>query len=94
MFTIPATFQQDKMSDIDRIDELIIGLLNKSGKPVSTYKIAKETKLAWSTINIHCYKLKSLGLMDETTQVSHIGQKKVMWKLTAKTPTLDKFMKK
>jgi hypothetical protein len=45
-------------------------------------------------VNIHCYKLKSLGIMDEKTITSPVGQKKVIWKLTAKTPTLDKFMKR
>jgi predicted transcriptional regulator len=82
------------MADIDRIDEFIIELLRKSEKPMSTYKIAKEVKIAWSTVNIHCYKLKSVGALEEKTVTSAIGQKKVMWKLTAKTPTLDKFMKK
>jgi predicted transcriptional regulator len=82
------------MAELDRIDELVIELLRKSEKPVSTYKIAKEVKIAWSTVNIHCYKLKSLGIMDEKTVTSPVGQKKVMWKLTAKTPTLDKFMKR
>jgi len=82
------------MAEIDRIDELILELLGKSEKPMSTYKIAKEAKLAWSTVNIHCYKLKSLNLLGEKATISPIGQKKVMWKLTAKTPTLDKFMKR
>lgn len=82
------------MAEIDRIDELILELLGKSEKPMSTYKIAKEAKLAWSTVNIHCYKLKSLNLLEEKTIISSIGQKKVMWKLIAKTPTLDKFMKR
>lgn len=82
------------MTEIDRIDELVIELLRKSEKPMSTYKIAKEAKLAWSTVNIHCYKLKSLGMLDEQTITTPIGQKKVIWKLTAKTPTLDKFTKK
>lgn len=82
------------MTDIDRIDELMLELLEKSEKPMSTYKIAKEAKLAWSTVNIHCYKLKSLNLIEERRDISHIGQKKVVWKLTAKTPTLDKFMKR
>lgn len=83
-----------KMTDIDRIDELIVEVLGKSEKPISTYKLAKDAKLAWSTINIHCYKLKSMGLIEEKTVTSPVGQKKVMWKLSAKTPTLDKFMKK
>ena len=82
------------MADLDRIDELIIEILGNSAKPISTYKLAKEAKIAWSTVNIHCYKLKSMGYMEEETQISPVGQKKVMWKLTAKTMTLEKFMKK
>lgn len=83
-----------KMTELDRIDELIVELLRKSEKPMSTYKIAKEIKISWSTVNIHCYKLKSFNVLEEKTITSQIGQKKVVWELVTKTPTLDKFMKK
>lgn len=82
------------MVEIDRIDELILKLLEKSDRPMSTYKIAKEGKIAWSTANIHCYKLKAMNFIEERTIKTDIGQKKVVWKLTVKTPTLDKFFKK
>ncbi|HEX54538.1 MAG: hypothetical protein DRO95_04105 [Candidatus Altiarchaeales archaeon] len=80
--------------ELDRIDDIIMEILEKSDKPMTTYKIAKEGKIAWSTANTHCYKLKALGILEEKTIRTEIGQKKVVWKLTAKTPTLDKFIKK
>ena len=69
------------MREIDRIDKLILELLRKS-QPMTTYKIAKEAKLTWSTVITHCYKLKSFGLLEEKTIISPIGKKKIMWNLT------------
>ncbi len=79
---------------MDDIDRMIIKLLEKSEEPLSTYKIAKEGKIAWSTTNIHCYKLKSMGILREKTIDAGFGRRKVLWRLTAKTLTLDRFVKK
>jgi len=63
---------------MNRIDKLILELLRKSPKPMSTYEIARKAKLTWSTVITHCYKLKSRGLLEEKTIVSPFGQKKVV----------------
>ena len=63
------------------IDRLITTALKDSGKPLSTYRIAKCANVSWSTANAHCYKLKSLGVLDLRTVKSHTGQKKVFWQL-------------
>ncbi|MEA3255716.1 MAG: hypothetical protein U9Q22_07785 [Candidatus Altiarchaeota archaeon] len=63
------------------IDRLIVITLKSRGKPLSTYELAKETKISWSTANTHCYKLKSVGLVDRRSVRSHFGQKKVFWSL-------------
>jgi len=81
----------DQMN-LDKIDGLVVGILNKSEKPLTVYKIAKEAKLSWATVNIHCYKLKSQGALVDTVSDLPTGQKKIFWCLSAQTPTLDKFM--
>ncbi len=65
---------------MDEIDELIESTLKKAGKPQSTYQIAKDTGLSWSTINAHCYKLKSMRIIGGKLEVAKIGQrKKLLW---------------
>lgn len=66
---------------MDRIDALIMEILKNSKNPLSAYMIAKEAKISWSTANTHCYKLKSVGLVDSRSVRSHFGQKKVFWSL-------------
>ncbi|MEA3229987.1 MAG: winged helix-turn-helix domain-containing protein [archaeon] len=65
---------------MDEIDELIESTLETAGKPVSTYQLAKDTGLSWSTVNAHCYKMKSMGIVDGKFEVARIGQrKKLLW---------------
>lgn len=65
---------------MDEIDELIESTLKKAGNPMSTYQVAKDTGLSWSTINAHCYKLKSMGIIGGKLEVAKIGQrKKLLW---------------
>ena len=70
--------ERDAMSPIDR---LIVITLKSNEKPLSTYKLAKEANVSWSTVNAHCYKLKSMGLVDRRSTKSHFGQKKIFWSL-------------
>lgn len=73
------------MEDINTpIDRLIITTLKKSKEPVSTYGIAKHNGISWSTANTHCYKLKSMGIINGKIRSSHLGQKKVFWYLEGK----------
>ena len=82
----------DLMTSMDKIDGIVVDVLNKSEKPLTVYKIAKEARLSWATVNIHCYKLKSQGLLVDNASDLVTGQKKIFWCLSAKTPTLDNFV--
>lgn len=78
--------------ELDRIDELVIDILTKSGEPLTTYKIAKDIGVAWSTVNIHCYKLKSMNMLKEEIVNPEYGRKKIYWELTGKTPKLSEYI--
>ncbi|HDN83491.1 MAG TPA: HTH domain-containing protein [Candidatus Altiarchaeales archaeon] len=71
--------------DITPIDRLILTTLKSSKKPLTTYKIAKKTKLSWSTANTHCYKLKSMGLLEMNKVKNRVGQIKIFWDLKDKS---------
>ena len=69
--------QGDKTSD--NLDSVIRDVLFRSQKPLSTYEIAKKAGVSWSTVNIHCFKLKTQGLFKNKSE-SIIGRrKKVVW---------------
>lgn len=62
------------------VDKTILNLLKKSGKPLSTYQIAKKAKVTWPTANSHCYKLKSMNLIENKQEKSKFGpNEKVIW---------------
>ncbi len=72
--------ENDMRDMIDEIDELIESTLKKNAEPLSTYQLAKDTGLSWSTINAHCYKLKSMNVIKGKLVVAKIGQrKKLIW---------------
>lgn len=63
---------------LSTLDKEIIKLLKKA--PLSTYQITKELKVSWSTVNSHCYKLKSMNILDSKIEESKFGLKpKVIW---------------
>ncbi|RLI95646.1 MAG: hypothetical protein DRO92_01640 [Candidatus Altiarchaeales archaeon] len=66
---------------INAVDRIIMLALKKSKRPLSTYQIAKNANLSWSTANTHCYKLKSIGVLHMQRVRNHLGQTKVIWKL-------------
>jgi len=70
---------------LDKVDEFIVGILNKSAKPLTVYQIAKEAGLSWATVNIHCYKLKSNGVVNDNIYECGPGQKKTLWCVPEKT---------
>jgi predicted transcriptional regulator len=62
------------------IDKKILRLLKKVKSPLSTYKIAKRVNVTWPTAISHCYKLKSIGLIESRYEKSKFGpKKKVVW---------------
>ena len=65
---------------LDEVDDLIVKIIRKEGKPASTYNIAKLCDISWATANSHCYKLKSLNVIDGKLESGKIGaRKKVVW---------------
>lgn len=73
-------FMSDDGMVLDEVDNFIVKIIKKEGKPVSTYNIAKIGDISWATANSHCYKLKSLGVLDGKFETGKIGaRKKVIW---------------
>ena len=64
---------------MSKTDDLIKSVLAKPKKPLSTYQIAKLAGISWSTVNMHCYKLKANGIVDCREEESRTGAKKVIW---------------
>ena len=62
------------------VDELTIHVLKKTKKPLSTYELAKQVGISWSTANTHCYKLKAEGKIKGKLEEAKIGNsKKMLW---------------
>ena len=62
------------------VDQITQQILKKSKLPISTYELAKQANISWSTANIHCYKLKSEGKIKGKLEKANIGQgKKMLW---------------
>lgn len=65
---------------LSEIDKKILNLLKKLKKPLSTYQIAKKISVTWPTAISHCYKLKSMGLIESKLEESKFGPKeKLVW---------------
>jgi DNA-binding CsgD family transcriptional regulator len=62
---------------LSALEKEILRILKQ--KTLSTYQLAKELKVSWSTVNTHCYKLKSLGLVENTLEKPKFGREKVLW---------------
>ena len=73
-----------KWDELAPIDRLIVRIIKKSKRPMSTYMISKNAKLSWSTINTHCYKLMSIGVLDSRIEETPFGQKKILWKVKSR----------
>ena len=65
---------------LSEIDKKIVSALKSSKNPLSTYQIAKKVSVTWPTAISHCYKLKSLDMIDCKYTDSKFGsKKKVVW---------------
>ncbi len=67
---------------IGKADKVVLRLLEKSGRALSTYEIAKALKLSWATVNTHCYKLMSFGVISGRNEEVKIGMKRIVWELS------------
>lgn len=66
--------------EIKGVEEAIVELLKKEGKPLSTYQIAKKIGVSWSTANTYCYKLKDKGVIKGEEKIARVGMnKKMVW---------------
>lgn len=66
---------------LGKADKIIIKLLKKSERALSTYEIAKMLNLSWATANTHCYKLMSLGEISGRNEEVKIGMRRIVWVL-------------
>jgi len=70
-------------TDIDTLIENLLKTAKNDNNPknsLSTYIIAKEVGISWSTANVHCYKLKGDGMIDGKVEHAKVGaNKKMMW---------------
>lgn len=64
---------------LGKVEKLVFDTIKKAKNPISTYELAKKAKVSWSTANTHCYKLKSLGLIDSKNEEIKIGSKRIVW---------------
>ena len=75
--------KQSKESNVS-IDALILKAIPKLHKAnathPSTYQIAKDVSISWSTANIHCLQLKSKDKIDGEEVCAAVGSgKKMVW---------------
>jgi len=74
--------QGDKsVASSTNLDSLIQDLLRKSRKPLSTYELAKKTGVSWSTANIHCFKLKTAGVVKNRVEQRLGARMRVIWSM-------------
>ncbi|MCK5373587.1 MAG: hypothetical protein KAJ20_04565 [Candidatus Aenigmarchaeota archaeon] len=66
---------------LGKADKIIIKLLKKSERALSTYEIAKMLNFSWATANTHCYKLMSLGEISGRNEELKIGMRRIVWVL-------------
>ncbi len=67
---------------LGKADKIILKLLKKSERALSTYEIAKLLNLSWATANVHCYKLMSFGAISGRNEEVKIGMRRIVWTLT------------
>ena len=52
------------MWKMQEIDKLILFLLSEAQEPMTTYEIAQEIGISWSTANSYLWKLKDKGKVE------------------------------
>lgn len=64
---------------LNKVGNIIVNVLKKSSRPLSTYEIAKLANISWATANTYCYKLKSFDFMDCKNEEVKVGVKRIIW---------------
>ncbi|MFP4045786.1 MAG: winged helix-turn-helix transcriptional regulator [Candidatus Aenigmatarchaeota archaeon] len=83
--------EKDIEEEVSGTDREILEVLTKSGEKLSTYRIAKEVDVSWSTVNTHLKDLQIEGLVESEKGVSG-GKKTRLWWVDQSS--LDDFVKK
>jgi len=66
------------MEKLDELDRRIIEELKKS--PKTSYKLAKDLKISWASINLRCYRLLAKGILKAKIEEVRRGVgKRVVW---------------
>ena len=52
------------MDKLDKIDRELLETIRKHPDGITAYELKKKSKYSWSTITIHCMKLKSFDLLN------------------------------
>jgi len=73
------------------VDERILQVLRESGKPLTTYQIAKKAKVSWSTANVHLKDLQLRNLVKSKEDVIKSRKSKIWW---MEQSTIEKFLNK
>lgn len=61
------------------LDSVMQDVLRKSRKPISTYELAKKAGVSWSTANIHCFKLKTAGVVKNKVEQKIGSRTRIVW---------------
>ncbi|MBI5331944.1 MAG: hypothetical protein HZB65_00055 [Candidatus Aenigmarchaeota archaeon] len=67
------------MYDSGKSEKLVLDVLRKERRPLSTYEIAKLAGISWSTANTCCYKLFSKKLVVSEEKEYKTSLRKIMW---------------
>lgn len=81
----------DLKEEVSGIDREIIEKLTNTGEELSTYRIAKDIDVSWSTANSHLKDLQIKGLVESKQKISEGKKTRVWW---VDQSSLDDFVKK
>ncbi len=75
---------------VSEMDQSILKILRESKEPLSTYEVAKEMNVAWSTANIHLKDLQLRGMVKNREDLVKSKRRIVWW---VEQRTIEKFLK-
>jgi hypothetical protein len=76
---------EDEKIYVNLTEKRIIDFLDSRKKCVvirlSTYEVAKGSKLSWTTVDKYGWKMKDKGIIKIEEEFDDLGQKKIFWTL-------------